>query len=76
MWILQCADAPAHHDLHPQPNIHAQKLMENAAVGIIAATTVRHFCSVDACETIGAIIKRATGVRPLPSAKLTTGDAR
>jgi hypothetical protein len=43
MWILQCADAPAHHDLHPQPKIQAQKLMEKAAVGITAVTKARPF---------------------------------
>jgi len=74
--MLHFADAPAHHDRHPQPKIQAQKLIEKTAVGIAAITTARLFCRRDKGETIDAIIKRATGVRPLPSAKLTTGDAR
>ena len=74
--MLQLADAPAHQDRHPQLNIQAQKLIEKTAVGSMANTTGNAFCSREACETMGAIIKRATGVRPLPSAKLTTGDAR
>ena len=39
--MLQLADAPAHHDRHPQPKIQAQKLMEKAAVGIAASAKAK-----------------------------------
>ncbi len=39
--MLQLAAAPAHHDRHPQPKIHAQKLMEKAAVGITASAKAK-----------------------------------
>jgi hypothetical protein len=39
--MLQLAAAPAHHDRHPQPKIHAQKLIEKAAVGITASAKAK-----------------------------------
>jgi hypothetical protein len=57
--MLQLADEPAHHDRHPQPKIHAQKLMEKAAVGIAASAKAkpwRNRC-VSNCAVILAVIK-------------------
>jgi hypothetical protein len=52
--MLQFADAPAHHDRQPQPKIHAQKLMEKAAVGITASAKAK-LCRIR-CVSNGAVI--------------------
>ena len=58
IWILQVAAAPVHHDLHPQPKIKAQKLMESAAVGTAANANIRVLGGRNGSEDIGAIINR------------------
>jgi len=53
--MLQFADAPAHHDRQPQPKIHAQKLMEKAAVGITASAKVK-LCRNRCVSNCGVIL--------------------
>lgn len=57
-WMLQAAAAPDHHDLHPQPKIHEQKLMDKAAVGTAASAKIRLREIECGSEGIGAIINR------------------
>jgi hypothetical protein len=62
--MLHAAEAPDHHDLHPQPKIQAQKLMENAAVGMAASAKMRPARSRDASMDMGAIINRRNRFPP------------
>jgi len=64
MWMLQAAAAPAHHALHPQAKIQAQKLMERAAVGMAAVAKSNHRPSWFKREGIGAIINRRNRFAP------------
>jgi hypothetical protein len=50
--------------LHPQPKIQAQKLMENAAVGMAASAKMRPARSRDASMDMGAIINRRNRFPP------------
>jgi len=52
------------HDLHPQPKIHEQKLMENSAVGVAARAKIRLRPADPGSEGIGAIINRRNRLVP------------
>jgi len=64
MWMLQAAAAPVHQPLHPQAKIHAQKLMEKAAVGMAAVAKITTRPSGLKREGIGAIINRRNRFAP------------
>ena len=54
--MLQEAEAPANHALHPHPKIQEQKLMDNAAVGSAASTKIRPWRNGVTVDGIGEII--------------------
>ena len=56
--MLHVAAAPAHHERHPQPKIHEQKLMEKAPVMSAAIANAAPPCASLRRGLMRAIIKQ------------------